>query len=366
MVLRLLTAAIVLTAGFPQIGYADLRCPAAAIAAGSDTNEITNLWNDLAPTATSGSDGPLGCPVDLLTINDPASGWSGIAQRFQRGYILIGKGSSFGFEVAAVRGLGGWFVWWSAPSSFVNQFLPATVDDKGNVNLLSFLAQGGGISPARNAAWSHGGFFRATEVQADTLALWRCLASPCELPPTASPATWKPVTPLVGKLDSWSRPFDAAAMVDVKGLTKPSVNAWALREPAVFPAWLPCYTRSPDTDSGSPGEATIVFAMVMMRGTDACPLSGDTPSALVDNWLTTFSFPADEKPGTDVTPQPFFGCTRHGDLDFMLLGLLHLFHVHQNQFSPASIANLRHILSPWGGVPRGDPYITPDGTCGGF
>jgi hypothetical protein len=120
MALRFITAAISLIAVFPQIGYASLRCPRAVVgqpATGSEAAEITSLWQDLAAPATDGSDGPLGCPVDLVATNDTGSGWSGLVQRFQRGYILIGQGSSAGFEVAAMRGLGGWFVWWNAPSS---------------------------------------------------------------------------------------------------------------------------------------------------------------------------------------------------------------------------------------------------------
>jgi hypothetical protein len=241
--------------------------------------------------------------------------------------------------------------------------MPVAPDDKGNPNLLVSLASLGGIPPAPNAAWSHGGFFRATEIQASTLTLWRCNASPCQLPPTISPATWGPVTPPVDKLDSWSHPFDAAAMFDITGLTKPDVTHFASRVPAVFPDWLPCYTRTPDSDSNSPGEGTIARAMVIMRGTHSCPLTGETPPALVDKWLANFSFPSVQKPGTDNPDNP---CSRHGDLDFMLLGLHHLFREHQNQFSAASIANLRNILSPWGGAPRTDPYVTPDGTCFGF
>jgi hypothetical protein len=363
MILRPFTATIFLALVFAQSGYASLRCPAAAISqsAGSSAAEITNLWNDLAAPATSGSDGPLGCPVDLMPVNDPASGWSGLVQRFQRGYILIGQGSSAGFEVAAVRGLGGWFVWWSASAG--NQLMPVTLDDKGNPNILVSLAPSGGIQPAQNAAWNHGGFFRGTEVQADRLALWRCNASPCEHPPTISPATWGPVTPLVSSLDSWSRPFNVAASVDVKGITKPNVNHFPGNVTAALPDWLPCYTRNPDTDSSSPGEATFVFAMVMMRGTHSCPLTGETPPTVVDRWLAHFSFPSDQVPGTDNPDSP---CQRHGDLDFMLLGLHHLLLEHQNQLGAASVANAQSILSPWGGTPRSDPYLTPNGTCFGF
>lgn len=370
------SAAISLIAVLPQIGYASLRCAAAAIgspATAAESAEITALWRDLAAPAADGSDGPLGCPVDLVATSDAPSGWSGLVQRFQRGWILIGRGSSAGFEVAAARGLGGWFVWWTAPSSNLgNLLMPVTTDGKGQSGILIGLTGTnkipGGIPPAANATWSHGGFFRGTEVQATTLALWRCSASPCLLPPAISPATWAPVTPQpsppvkgpIKSLDTWAGPFDIAAKFDVAGLTKPDAARFVDHVGAIFPDWLPCYTRTPASDS-DPGEGTFSQAMVMMRGTNSCPLSGISPRSVVDQWLTQLSFPKDQKPGTDSHE-----CSRHGDLDVALVGLMHLVREHQGQLSAGAIANVRNIVTPWGGAPRADAYITPDGTCYGF
>src|SRR3954468_8082040 len=88
---------------------ASLRCPTAAAGAGfSETGEFTVLWRALSMPGADGSDGPLGCPLDVkLSASDPGSPWTGVQQRFQRGVILIGNGASTGMEVAAVRGLGG-------------------------------------------------------------------------------------------------------------------------------------------------------------------------------------------------------------------------------------------------------------------
>ena len=368
----LLSAAFALIGAFPASGAASLRCPSAVIgplSTAQESAEITSLWNDLALPAASGSDGPLGCPVDQLVQTDAVSGWSGIIQRFQRGFVLIGRGSSTGFEVAAVRGIGGWFVWWNAPPSMNlgDQLMPVGPDQDDKPELLTPLAPGdpltpGGVPAAQNATWSHGGFVRETAVSASTLSLWRCKVSTCVHPIAISPASWGPVTLKVNDLDSWNRPFDAAAKLDAAGLSRPDVTGFAGRVRAVFQDWLPCYTRSPASDA-SATEDTIERAMMMMRGTTPCILTGAVPRSAVESWLTTFTFPKDHLPGTDITDWP---CRRPGDLDFLIIELLHLINEHQGQLSPGSLTNARSILSPWGGAARTDPYITPSGTCLGF
>src|SRR5262249_54678769 len=107
---------------FPGIARASLRCPGAVIGPPAsivpETDEITLLWRALAVPKTDASDGPLGCPLDGAdVVIDSGSGWTGVVQGFQRGQILVGRGSFAGFEAAAVRGLGGWFVWWKFPGA---------------------------------------------------------------------------------------------------------------------------------------------------------------------------------------------------------------------------------------------------------
>lgn len=324
---------------------ASLRCPTAT-AGGSfpEAAEITALWKGLSMSGLDGSDGPMGCPLAVKAISDSATGWSGVQQRFQRGTILIGNGASSGMEVAAVRGLGGWFVWWKAPGKASEaQFEPS----KGPPSAL-------GASNAFIAHWSFGGFVM-TVASTDMVALWRCSGSPC---------SWARITPMLDMpmIDGLSRPFDAAAKLDRFALAQPDPARSNDRLNALLPDWLPCYTAI-NADSASPGEGTISRAILMMRGSAECPLTGQTPTWVVDQWLSRFSFPSDQLPGTDTDDFP---CTRYGDLDVMLVPLLHLVLQHQAQFSAATLSNVRNLVAPWGGSPRTDAYATPNGTCAGY
>ncbi len=341
-------AALLVMVFFANAQGASLRCPTAL--AGLDPNppgaplaeaaEITALWRGLGLPGTDGSDGPLGCPLDVkVIVADPGSGWSGVEQRFQRGAILIGNGSNAGMEVAAVRGLGGWFVWWKAPAvNFIAELLPSEAAPS---------AQHGSNAPV--ARWSFGGFV-LNSTQTNTVALWRCSGSPC---------SWTPATPL---LDGLSRPFDTAAKLAIPALAEPDPAAYAARVNALFAPWLPCYTVI-SADNAEPGEDTIARANVMMRGLTACPLTGVKPASVVNQWLAGFQFPSDQLPGTDTSDWP---CKRHGDLDIMVVQLLHMVLQHQEQFSAVTMTNVRNILAPWGGTPRSDPYITPNGSCLGY
>lgn len=316
-----------------------LRCPA-AVAGGSfsEAAEITALWKGLSISGTDGSDGPLGCPLDVKAISaDPGSGWSGVQQRFQRGTILIGSGANAGMEVAAVRGLGAWFVWWKAPpGNFPAELLPSEAAPS---------AQHGSNAPG--ARWRFAGF-TSTAATSNSVALWRCSGSPC---------SWTRVTPLV---DGQSRPFDAAAKLDVSELAQPDPARPAKWVHALLPDWLPCYTV---IDNSPPGEDTIARANLMMRGLDPCPLTGVKPASAVNQWLAGFQFPSDQLPGTDTTDFP---CKRHGDLDIMVVQLLHLVMQHRSKLSPVTLANVSNILSPWGGNPRDDAYVMPGGSCLGY
>lgn len=320
---------------------ASLRCPTAVAGSSfSEAAEITALWKGLSMSGVDGSDGPLGCPLDVNAIaKDPGSGWSGVQQRFQRGTILIGNGANAGMEVAAVRGLGGWFVWWRAPSvNFTAELLPS----EGAPSALH-----GSNAPI--ARWSFGGF-TLTAAQSGTVALWRCSGSPC---------SWTRATPL---MDGLSRPFDAAAKLDRFALSQPDPARLADRINALLPDWLPCYSKI-SADNSGPGEDTIARANIMMRGLAPCPLTRVKPASVVNQWLAGLQFPSDQLPGTDTEDWP---CKRHGDLDIVVVQLLHLVIQHQAQFSPVTLTNVRNILSPWGGSPRADAYVTPNGACLGY
>ena len=73
-----------------------------------EARRINELWLDFGGTP-DGSDGPFGCPIGYADeAADPGTIWTGVKQRFQRGWIIIGRENLAGFEVAAVRGLNGW------------------------------------------------------------------------------------------------------------------------------------------------------------------------------------------------------------------------------------------------------------------
>jgi hypothetical protein len=335
-----LTISLTWLVAVTDLQAASLRCPMATVGVGlAEAALINSLWTDLGGPSMDASNGPLGCPIDdAKPITD--SGWSGIQQRFQRGTILVGNGGSAGFDVAAVRGVGGWFVWWRVPASmnFGDYLIPSEKTPSADHG-----------SSAPKALWSHGGFLQ-TAGQTGTVALWRCSGSPC---------TWQQATPV---LTGFSRPFDAAAVLDLTALSQPDVSRFSARVAAAFPPWLPCYTLIPVNDP-KPGEDTIARATLMMRGSSPCEITRVAPASVVNLWLATFQFPSDQKPGTDSDN---FWCSRHGDLDITLVQLLHLVFQHPSSFSTATMNNVHNILSPWGGAPRKDAYVTPDGTCEGF
>jgi hypothetical protein len=160
-----------------------------------------------------------------------------------------------------VRGLGGWFVWWKAPLviSRLNSWRPEAAPS----------AQHGSNAPS--ARWSFGGF-TWTAARSGTVALWRCSGSPC---------SWARATPL---MDGLSRPFDAAAKLNLFAFAQPDPALSAQRLDALLPHWLPCYTAI-NADNSDPGEDSIARANVMMRGFAACPLTGVKPASIANQWL---------------------------------------------------------------------------------
>ena len=332
----------------PHSRAASLRCPGAKVgqdktnAIFPETAEMVSLWTGLAEPHPDGSDGPLGCPIAPaeMLIKEPASQFSGLLQRFQRGTLLVGNGDSAGFEVAAVRGLGGWFVWWSLSASvnFPNTYI-ASETKPGSP----------GTTAASDALWARRGFLRVSP-QTVTVMLWRCEGYPC---------TWKQATPV---LTGFSHPFDAAASLDLDSLALPSPGSFAARRDALLPDWLPCYTAHPSL-GGTLGEDSVARALVMFRGVDLCPLTRVAPAAVVMQWIYTVTFPSDQLPGSTSDSWP---CTRSGELEITMLGLLHLFNQHKTDFAAGTAAHLGSIMQSYGGAPRSDPYVQPDGKCLGF
>jgi len=177
---------LILFAPCQPVWATSLRCPAAVVGQDSshalfpESPEMVALWTAVAEPHPDGSDGPLGCPIApaVMLISEPQSKFSGLSQKFQRGTLLVGNGSSDGLEVAAIRGLGGWFVWWKVPASvnFGNTYIAAE-NKPGDA----------GTMGAPSAIWARGGFLR-TGGETATVALWRCEGSPC---------SWKQATPIL-------------------------------------------------------------------------------------------------------------------------------------------------------------------------
>jgi hypothetical protein len=207
------------------------------------------------------------------------------------------------------------------------------------------------VSEAPPAAWIHGGYVRQAS-RSGLVGLWRCHGDPCK---------WQRVTP---KMSGFSQPFDAAAKLDLYGLTKPDPTRYSDRYHAIFSNWLPCYTVLSVNDP--PGEDTVANAIIMAQRATPCPLTGVPPSSLVNQWLGVLTLPEGQLPGSSSDGSFLGFCARNGDLDITLVGLLHLILERQTELSPSVVAHLRAILAPWGGAPRLNPYITPNGTCIGF
>jgi hypothetical protein len=345
-------AFIALIAGSASTNSESLRCPEAVIAGAATVSEaaqITALWRDLGD-GVSGSDGPLGCPMKLAEIMSDA-GWTGVSQSFQRGWILIGRDGSAGSRLAAVRGLNGWTIWWDGMAAF------ATASDSAPMLPEKERTQ------ATPANWAHGG---TLEVAYPTkpIALWACPRMICatfyEATGFPDRSYWERVTPWMSALE---RPFDAAARLDEDGLSVPDPAKRAARNDAIFANWLPCYTSLLNVDLAPPSEDTIGRAAVMMKRTAPCPLNGALPSATANQWLMALSFPGDLYPGSTSDDLP---CTRKGELDVALVQLLQIVFHYSYAIDTATVDHLRDILQPWGGKPRSDPYVTPNGACLGF
>lgn len=321
---------IVGSLAIPSVADAQsLRCPTVT-SAGDPL--ITTLWKDIGGAETSGSAGPLGCPIGAnLTLAKPGE-YVGefLGQEFQRGWILLGRGINLGKDVIAVRGIGQWFVWWRGlpPDVFI-------ADDPPTYP--------GSTPMAPAATWVHGGVYRTAP--ATTNVRLRSCTKPTKTIPIAI-CHWE--SPLIF---ARGREMDLAGRLGVAGMTTPDQNAFPTRINAAFPGWAPCFVAAP-----SVGEGGVAYAMVAMRGTLPCAVTGHVPRGAVLHWLRHLSFPEDAVPGTDIDGQ----CEREGDLDVTIAGVLHLVLDWRSNLDDTTYSNVLGVLEPWGGKVRQGPMIEPD------
>ena len=323
------------------------RCPSDSLGIGIATLyerlTIGKISSDLHGAAYGG-DGPLGCPVGDPVLDTPGKhSWTGVMQRFQRGWILIGRGSSAGSEIAFVRGLGSWTIWWRG---LPDKVLPTVY--------------GTSTGSFKAAAWPRGGSIFITD-STDVVSLLRCPVNQAYSASQSISAFG--CTHLTPELYAPERPFDAAAHLDPYLLTTPDTKAYDKRVGALFPNWLPCYLQPPV----GVGESTIVHAMIMMRRSTPCPLTSRAPSDDVKQWLLTLQIPDGMLPGTNSSDSD---CPRTGELDVTLVQLLSLVLRNRVALQGPVFDHVKAVLDPWGTTARKNPYITPDESdahlCFGF
>jgi hypothetical protein len=330
-----------------EAGAQSNRCPSDEIAHGTDASaadvaRIDSLWKDLHGPGAKGGDGPLGCPIGSPRIsNDPKVLWNGIVQQFQRGWILIGRGSFASSEVALIRGLDSWTIWSKDLPSFV---LPAVLAVT--------------TKDSKPAAWARGGTFFVTPPGAGghPMYLMQCSIHQTYLYSNTCPQ----LTPI---LDSPDRPYDAAARLNLDQLTTPNLKDFDRRVDALFPDWFPCHTRTPL--AREVGEDAFARAMILMRRDAPCPMTGISPSGEAKAWLATLRFPGDMLPGTTIGKK--FPCNgRNGELDVSLVQLLRLALNHKAALTGPVFDHIKGVLDPWGRGARNSPYVAPDASCAGF
>jgi hypothetical protein len=323
------------------------RCVAATIEIGVATpverGRIAGLWNDLGGSAGARSSGPLACPLNKpVVLSSP--GRTFVAQEFQHGWILIGR-SEAAAEIVAVHSLGQWWLWWKG--------LPPNLVPAGGKPLTRMRPP-----TAPGGTWSRAGRF-ATAAPTQTVTLWSCQQQICVRPPAPKGGVgfnrFGPASPALGVR---AHAIDFASSLTLQQMSEPSAlgTAFTARVNAAFPAWMPCFTAAPEL-----GEDGVARALVLMRGVDACPVTGITPRTTVMNWLRTLK-PFEELPGTDIDGE----CARAGDLDVTIAGLLNLALYYRLALDTQTMKNLVDVLQPWGGKVRASPYVEPDGTCYGF
>lgn len=339
------------------------RCPGDQIALGAATPpeqaDIKAIWKDIHKVGGDGGDGPLGCPLhEPVTLNAPEYSWRGIGQQFQRGWILIGRDGSLGSEIALISGLASWTIW-----------------SKGLPDLILPTVDGARTDGFTEAVWTREGRVFVTPIGEVSPAGERIISLlQCQTTTTYQRAfmivlpNWPPCAQLLPWRGAPDRPFDLAARLDQGLLTKPDLKAGTESEAsarekriaAFFPDWLPCFTLTP---YGDIGEAGFARAMIMLRRTEACPLTGIAPDVTAKAWLGSLAFPPDMFPGTDITDSE---CPRKGELDVTLVQLLNLALRNRAELEGPILDHIKAIVAPWGGPSRNNPYIVPHGTCRGY
>lgn len=365
-----------------QVARADsLRCPGALVGIDAtkapvpEAHEIASLWQDLADPGTAASAGPLGCstgntvgagtfPPSLSTVNAtvdpnviPEGNYDAVLQPFQRGWILIGRGPTAGLEIVAVRGFGSWTVWWKLGLGAANSRYQNGVNRPGRDPPPHQPSTWGQV-----ATWSHGGEVRYAP-GSDWISLWHWQSDVEDPPGVVKYGKVQAMSPElpVGE----ARPFDAAARLSLAQLSIPSADEAdiARRIGALIPDWLACYTHvGPDTVTDGEGDAA--HAIIMARRTAPCPLTGKSPRDEVFAWLQQVTFRVDQQPGTTIDSCPTNN--RKGELDVTLAGDMHLIMQYRSVLPTATVNHLKDVLKPYGGPPREDQYVTPDGTCLGY
>lgn len=340
----------------PTASGQSARCPNDFLEDGNadplEASMIVAFWKEVHGPGLSGGDGPLGCPVGKsVKIDNTEYSWKGVKQTFQRGWIFLGRGTSAGGAIVVVRGLDSWTIWWKGVPSEV---LPMIWNEPIEGTRIGHTIRG---TPAW---WRYGGDLYDTYAKDNKLSF--ALADLNELP--ARP--FDPAAKLGGLVKD--QEDSSRSHLDAKGLTKPDISGLDKRINALFTDWLPCHTRLPkqnEPDKDDIGESTFANAMIMMRRSAPCPLTGRSPSADVKDWLRILRFPADMVPGTSWDEK--FPCSlRKGELDVTLVQLLYLRLKHGLALADPIRQHIDTVLSPWGTPARKTPYVTPQGTCGGF
>lgn len=249
---------------------ASLRCPAEKIDAGKDATpaevaKMEALWKDLHGSGAGGGDGPLGCPIGTPTVvADPKIEWAGLQQQFQRGWVLVGRGASNGGDVALMRGVDEWTIWFTGLQAIV---LPTVV--------------GTSTTQVRPAAWPRGGSVFVTQIPGSdpTISLLRCPTNQQFSQSSISMNGCKRLLPDL--MTPPDRPFDPAARLD-ELLVVPDVAGKSKRIGAVLADWLPCHVRPPMRDEV--GEAAFSHVLLMLRRSTPCPLTGRSPRSDAILW----------------------------------------------------------------------------------